>query len=490
MAIHKDVGKRENGTVSKAIETIEVESGTLTSNEDTIEGLSFRIEIADDGSIQILFDPLVYDSPDSRKEGMRVYEIFEGIDSRASRRVPRFELSARSKCGKDIHTEYGRLSGDSKYQFGSTMTLTIVAEADELIITSPANYEEFETVDACVEYLTRGQLGGVVQNVVELPTGTLSYHASTHFKKAKAGYGVLAIEKKAVPRDDLEGWIEECDEVAERALHLLSLAQGTWYNWTARIVYRQLERGSAQLVRCIRPRGCPMGGRIHVFHHLNLSPLLSLLKEHYTQDLIDRTGLDMAILLMMMHASYTEGRLWSQLIAMSHLLEVFKDKVLGKKKARNLRVMDKTRFRNAVRPRILRVLKEVAEEGVIDEGSVEYETFEGKIKELNQPTLYTLFLAFVDHYRVPLSDLDENDIRSLVVHCRNDLAHRGLPTSVEGNKDRLYLLEDLAEELLNRVVMAMLGYKGQYVSALHMLEHYHFSEEGVRPLNPTVRKTS
>ena len=458
-------------------EQIEILNGKLVWGEETVE-LSFKIEIKKDASVSIRFEPLVYETPEARREGWRVHQILEDIQLKRSRRVVRFELNGRSADGIEFSTSCARLVNGSTYDLGSPMTLRLVGTADELLFTYPSASEKCEEIDACVEYLTPGQLGGVGCDSLELPQGILTFLATCKVGEAKEFYGALSIEKR-VPRADLDQWLDECDELAERAMHLLSLAQGRWYNWAARIVYRQDEEGAKKLFRCVRPRERRDAVRIHLFHHLNLGPSLELLRTSYTRKLIEETGLDTALILMLTASPYTEGRMWNQLVALEHLLTKFEVKAIG--------VIDKKVFQNELKPLLRKVLEEAIQKGWVSPEKDEYTIFKQKIGQLNSPSLYSKFLQFVDYYKVPLADLDPEDVKFVVVHCRNDLAHQGVPVRIGEDRDRLYLMADLAEELLNRIVMAMLGYEGQYVSAFDHLEHYWFSKAGVKPVNPPNR---
>lgn len=174
---------------------------------------------------------------------------------------------------------------------------------------------------------------------------------------------------------------------------------------------------------------------------------------------------------MLSPATYVERTFLNQMIALEQLVSVFGVKAKG--------VMPKAVFKSVVKPRLSQVVDELVESDQLleEQGNI----LRGKLKELNSPVFYDKVRQLLEHYRVPIDDL-RGDLKFIVVDCRNDLVHRGLLRRIGDDSARIHRSSDIAEELLKRIAMAMLGYRGQYISVLYNLDTYVFGDGKVEPL--------
>jgi len=298
--------------------------------------------------------------------------------------------------------------------------------------------------------------------------GKLSTEAPARAEESIEGFGAVIVQKSGDLGLGIEDWLEACDDLVERVLRILSLAQGRWLQWTA----REVRTGDRFISRRIRPREVRQVALAHLFHHLNLRPVLEQAVRSYTRDLVQATGLDVALSWMLTPAAYVEGTFLNQMIALEQLVSCFEHKVRG--------VIPKAIFKSVVRPKLDRAIEDLVESEQLarERGDI----LAARMKDLNSPVFYDKVRQLIDYYRVPVEDL-ESELRFVVVDCRNDLVHRGLLHRIGDDRHRIHRSSDIAEELLKRIVMAMWGYRGQYISALYNLETYVFKDGEVAPLN-------
>jgi hypothetical protein len=189
-----------------------------------------------------------------------------------------------------------------------------------------------------------------------------------------------------------------------------------------------------------------------------LQPIIEHGVQNYTRELISETGIDVALEWHLMHHSYNEGNYLSQMTALEHLVSVFREK-----KPSN-RVLQKSKFRNILKPALQEKLDEIIPQLCDDSLEKEdclkiIEEFKNKIGNLNQQSLQSSTESMLSEYCVPLDGL--NDFIPDLINVRNDIIHRGLHNKSTNQKSlSIYLL--VAEELLRRIFLALLNYEGKY----------------------------
>lgn len=441
---------------------IEVNDGLLAW-EGTDLRLNFRIKVDRLGDVAVEFDPIR--SSDIESFWSTHWPLWHKLERSKNRRIPHFHLSGYTADGVKILTEYARLESLGQSSTPHEVVLQPRGVAAELNLEYPLP-EVAKDKKISAIYLSRGQLG-FTHPPVETPLGLLSTEATANVEESTDSFGVVRILKSGDL--SLEEWVESCDDLAERVLNILSLAQGRWLQWTA----REVTAGDDWISRRIRPRELRDTALAQLFHHLNLEPVLKLAVQSYTRDLIRQTGLDIALSWMLAPAPYVEGGFLNQMIALELLVSAFETKTKG--------LISKDAFRSMVKPRLCQAIDGLVEDGILlteGQGNI----FRAKINDLNSPVFYDKVRQLLTHYDVPIHDL-EASLKFAVVDCRNDLVHRGLLHKIGDDSDRIHQNSDLAEELLKRIVMAMLGYRGQYISALYNLESYVFDKGRVGPLN-------
>jgi hypothetical protein len=431
---------------------LRVENGLLSWKGRDLR-LNFQAHVDRFGAITIEFDPISSSNDDLWRDHWSLW------------REPFFSLSGLTENKVSVHTDYARLEGLSETFTPHEIRLHPRGSASELNLAYYVSDEALPSQEISVTYLSRGQLG-FPHEPIETPLGEMSASATSKIQESVDQFGTIIINKRN--ELGLEEWLQACDAMVERALNILSLGQGKWLQWSA----RHIMAGGELLASRIRPREIRVAALAHLFHHLNLRPILELAVQSYLQDPTAKTGIDVALSWMLAPAAYVEGTFLNQLIALEHLISCFEHNIRG--------LIPRTTFKKVVQPRLQQTIEELVESEQLtrNHGNI----IASRIKGLNHPIFYDKIWQLIDYYRVPVADL-ETELRFAIVQCRNDLVHRGLLERIGEDSDRILRSGDIAEEFLKRVAMAILGYQGQYISSLYNLDTYIFREDGVEPLS-------
>ncbi|MCP4676994.1 MAG: hypothetical protein GY854_16040 [Deltaproteobacteria bacterium] len=444
---------------------LEINAGCLRWREHTI-AIDFTLGISRLGEVSIDLRPLQRDSSNS-SELLMLFERLKLGDG--DRSVLMFSLAGRTDSGTEVWTDHAYLCDLSLG--GSPVIKRATASAGEINMSFPEAAAGGSGCRVLVEYLSQGQVGWAY-GPIESDLGEFQSSASPKAEEAKDKFGQITIERD-MP-DDLTGWLADCDALVNRVLEIVSLAQGRWLEPVARNLYVD----SKQVARRLRPREMRKHQIAHLLHHLEPEPIFHLALKTYTPQLAAETGLGVALSWMLSDASYTEHRMLHFLVAFESLVSHFGAKTAG--------AVEKRIYRTAVRPALDSALEALVADGVI--GAASAGVLKARLASTNYPTFFEKFEQLIGHYGVPVEDL-RPDLREVVVKCRNDLVHRGLLAQDERGKAELHRLCDLAEELLKRIVLTILGYEGQYISPLYNLDSFLLEKDGdgIYSIRPTAR---
>lgn len=425
--------------------------------------VGFKLEVSQHGGISIEYDEMHFSSGD---DWIGQYEVLSNLQRGENRDIPFFHLSGIDEDGVRISTDFAEMRRFDQNFYKQGVSFQATGSAAEVNFYHGLTGESDTPSPTAIEYLSRAQLGFATPSI-ETRHGNLRAGGSPKVSDYRDRFGVIRIEKTGGDIDS--EWIEACDALADRSLQLLSLSQGRWLQWTARTVFA----GDILLSRTIRPHELREPSLAHLFHHQNLGPILRLVSESFTEQCAEETGLSIALSWMLSSASSLENRYLNLLVALEHLISVIDPKVEG--------VLRRERFRSRVRAPLLQLIEQIASDEDLANDVSEF--YRRKISEMNQPTFYDKILQLIRHYQVPVADI-EAELKFSLVDCRNDLVHRGLLERLGDDRKRIHRSCDVAEEFMKRVVMAVLRYKGQYISALYNLDSYHFGDGEVYPVNP------
>lgn len=278
--------------------------------------------------------------------------------------------------------------------------------------------------------------------------------------------GVIVVQQKTASAD-FEKWITEVEAGTRRMLGVLSFASGHILRANVREVF-----SGETLVR-IEFRGGhePASQHKPPLHFLNLANTFPQLAKAYDATLIERTGLDVAIAWHLMPHGYDEARFVAQMTAIEHLLFVFQ-------KTTETTYLHKTLFKKQVVPPLQKKLVELVNALAVNEATKEEATagIANGIRGANRRSLRTNLLLMLAAYDVPLDGL--SDWIGGMIEVRNNIVHRGIHNP--GGED-IELNEHVAaaEELIRRIVFALLGFRGQYTTWFGRIEDRDFCPAGV-----------
>lgn len=250
----------------------------------------------------------------------------------------------------------------------------------------------------------------------------------------------------------LSKWLQRSDDLAERVLDMVSLAEGRLVRWTA----RHIVRGTAILVSDFdgpQPSGKPRDG---AGHFLNLQPFIDAAVRSYTRRLRDKTGIAVALEWFLSNPRYTEEQLLAAMTALEHLVSAY---VRNNKTARLL----PARTFRPLKARLVRTLDDFASEGTRPRRTNLQRNLarvRNKIGSLNDPPFRDKLADMLTAYGVPLNDIDSS-IRD-AIDARNIVVHRGMYSGDPDAANRLVRHVAVLRELLKRIFLVLVEYRGSY----------------------------
>jgi hypothetical protein len=198
-----------------------------------------------------------------------------------------------------------------------------------------------------------------------------------------------------------------------------------------------------------------------------LQPAIETALNNYTPELRQDTGLDVAIAWSLMNSRYSEADFLAAMTALEHLIYVYS--------ARNPqgRIVGKGDFRNKIQPVIEDALRTALASLGIRSGDSRVAEMVENLGKINERSLRDHLEAFLAYHGVPVDKPKE--VIKILVKLRNDIVHRG-QASPE-NQPHLEKLLAVLRELLARVFLTLLRYRGPYFSYLAGCEIKQFPIE-------------
>ena len=300
--------------------------------------------------------------------------------------------------------------------------------------------------------------------------GSVEVAGSTKIENYDEVTGVLTIKVQPDRSFDLTTWLAICDISVRSILDILSLANDSYIAWTCRDLFYDESWMSSFLI------GSRRSGRPSqpLFTYLNLQPILNLALTNYSEDLKQKTGLDVAIEWFLIKSTYDEVKLLTVMTALEHLVYVY-----AEQKERGT-IFKNDIFKNIVTPQVKAALDQSLElllENKEDANKRKsypdkVKSAKNKITEINRYPFKENLWEFLKKHKVPLDGI-EQDIEP-AVNARHQIVHRGMYISggsTQSVNDHLAVLR----ELLNRIFLTLLKYNGEYQSFLNGPEWKEFS---------------
>lgn len=295
--------------------------------------------------------------------------------------------------------------------------------------------------------------------------GSIKIAGSTKIENYDEATGVLTIKKQPEQNFDFTNWIERCDKSVRSILDILSLANDRYIAWTSRSVFHNKSWVSSLFIGS-RRAGKPFQP---LFTYLNLQPILNLALTNYSEELKQKTGLDVAIEWFLIKSTYTEVQFLTAMTALEHLIYVYAGQTGPKNREK---IFPNKTFERIIRPQVnaaldssLDLLLEKEEDTAKREAYPDMViAAKNKVAEINRYPFKDNLRKFLKEYKVPLEGINQ-DIEP-TIDVRHKIVHRGIYVSggnTQSVNDHLAILR----ELLTRIFLTLLKYNGEYQSYLN-----------------------
>jgi hypothetical protein len=408
--------------------------GTLRRDGHEIE-VTFSISVSDDGEIAITFQRMLLTAETL---------WLNSINASNALLFDKLELRGVAPDGELLESTSIFILRLNNHSTPTEASFAPTASAAALTVRYPIFSSLYSPATTSLEYLTVG-LRAYGRSCATSPVGEVSVAASTDADFTKIT-GCIFVKQSGTEEGDLPAWFDRSDEFVRALLEFLSLADGRFIDWSAR---RFLKEGHLASITFYGTRvsNSPVEP---LFSFLNMQPTVDLAVSTYISKVRDQTGLGIAIEWFVMHPRYTEAQYLAAMTALEHLIHVFVENLNGT-------ILPKREF-NLISKKV----KEVLDSSLPTKTS---EKMQLKLPELNRRTLRDSLDLLMNHYRVPLTGISQEQI-SAAISVRNKIVHRGrFQPAAPGDPSLLHNLSTL-RELLKRIFLSMLNYEGKYYSYL------------------------
>lgn len=369
-------------------------------------------------------------------------------------------LEGRTAEGTILNSDSVHLTDARTTSTPSSTTLQLSAKAQRLTAVA-TNEVDVSSQEYKAEYWVAG-LRWFGSKQFSAAEGEIAIAGNTNPEDYSKVTGRVAIRSPLHGRS-LDAWLSEIDAAVNRILDVVSFADGHFMRPAVRQVFSGDKFVKADFLGTNQgtpPYKPPL-------HWLNFSESLPPLIRAYTQDLVDRTGLNVAIEWHLMPHIYNEARFLAQMTAIEHLVDVFS------KHSPDSTYIDRKIFNSTVAPAIVSALRQLLD-GPSLGSEVSSDAKEGMVKSLkgiNRRSLRSNLERMMRDYKVSLDGLE--DLIKPLIDVRNDIIHRGLSCPENGTPILGQRVAE-AEELVRRIILALLGFQGRYTSWLDRIEDREF----------------
>jgi hypothetical protein len=427
-------------------------TGTLTFDDHSLP-ITSTIQVNRDGTITITTQPI-----DLTKETVWIFQAVPGRE----RLAKWARLRATTKTGEQMESDHVVMTGrnDQSGPDGTSIALNGELRRITICYDNPPD----TAADCRVHYWTVGMKGFGVQHTTS-PLGTVRLAGQTDIKDYDHIAGFVQIQAHHEEHRPFASWSNECDDQISHLLLILSLAEGKLLEWSI----RETSKNEHVITRTFygpKHAGMPHDG---IFHWLNLQPVLDLAVTNYTQELRDTTGIELAIRLLLAQPPHVELQLISAMTGLEHLISVYtKEHPISSP-------LDKKTFNEEIRPALeaaydtITATREPSNEAERTHFAQRVRRVRDRIGNLNHTSFNDRLFRMLEDYRVPLVEI--NDRITKAVKARNDIIHTG---HHDTPYEELTLHVAVLRELLKRIILTLLEYRGRYISFLHGQEFLEF----------------
>ena len=420
----------------------QMEHAQLSWEDQRIE-VGCEIDLADDGEVRISVNAIpvhannawILELENANQHQVQVLTIV-GIDSegRLLRSDNAYIVSSTSR------SDHQGSRWDLQLR---TMELTVTPSQSEVAIGG---------LNRCqVEYYTIGQEGfHEIEREVELGTiAILGEHSPDNFDHL-TGAIIISGESRA---NELSEWYCDAERLAARLLGGLSIAQGRRIHWSVR------RRCVGEHLDCLTLAGpSPTSSpREPLFSPLNQEPIVAAILENYTETLRESTGIDVALDWYLAHPRFLEAEFLTLMTALEHLVNRFMESEATRLLARCDFKKLRSELKAVIYSEVERMTSEMIQLPMPADELIQ--TLNDGLGNLNRHPLRRNILSMLNHYSVPIGDLEEQVPE--IVRIRNDLVHQGVTERATISSHLVSL-----RELMKRVFLTLFGYRGEYRTCL------------------------
>lgn len=284
----------------------------------------------------------------------------------------------------------------------------------------------------------------------DTPLGRITIGGPRQDQEAQEPNGFIAIHRPEA--DTSESWWEDSERLLTHIARVLSFACDTYL----RPVIEERYEGDRLTVRIAR-QGRASGPFMAPFHELHMEPIFACACDSYFSRHEAIEQLDAAIRWLTAPVAYDESRLINAMSALENIL-------------------DRCGLDNVdlfMRPspfkRVARELRELLANLETPEGMAD------KVPELNRRALGEKVEALLTARNIVLDDMPA-DWLATIIRQRNIIVHTGVSGDFGDQEPDTLDHTIWAREVVVRIILEQLGFKGAFRSWLHHDEQLHFPE--------------
>ena len=358
-----------------------------------------------------------------------------------------FSLFGKSKDGTEFRTEdfqihkLGTDSDESSHYIkfnGKCFKATFMRPLLETVLvpTLKINMKGFQSFH---------QLGTTCE------LGQIAMHGQSAILDADTITGYIAIQSKTpIQSADLLAWRSEGNKLLEHVHRVMSFASSTLLGVTVIEFYSE-----NFLEVTVFSQGKQSPASMRVFHFMDQQDIFETAVKSFFNPPLTVKNLFFAVEWFAMNSSYSEVRLVNAMTVLENLI------------ASNLSeeeklVRPKKEFEK-VRKNIRCVLKETIDEWFDNDGerAIALREINEKMPDLNRKTLLKKLNILIERWSVPMHGINETDILA-AKKARDLIVHQGCYDY--NHSEELWVHVTIIREIIVRIILTVLGFKGRYVS--------------------------
>lgn len=414
-------------------------TGNLNAGSDSVS-ITFQACIdGQTGEIKFKFDPIILTKD--------TFFIKSGWDSKESNF--KFSLSGKAKDGTEFKTEDFYLTSSSIDQTGRiipTGSCMRVEVRRKLISPAP-------------KPILRMRIKGF-QNFDQLSSecrlGKIVMEGKIFIDDPDTLTGCIAVQPDNEPAD-LAAWRVEAEKLLEHVRHVMSFASAVMLQRPIIEFY-----AGDDLEMIVLSQSRQASAPFRTFHFLNQQPVFDAAVKSFFSPPFEVKNLFFAIEWFVMESTYNEIRLVNAMTALENLVasNLSEDDKLIRPK--------KNEFKKKIESELRETLRECIEkEGITTDVAKQAQDnlmeLYANLINVNRRSIYNKLRILAKNWSVPLDDIDEVKIKK-AISARNDIVHEGHYKGGKENSVSLWAHTLVVREIIVRLLLATIGYRGQYIS--------------------------